>query len=73
MDTRQLIDNLFKSGNEFLGGQSTTPIRTAGDQNNTLSGLLSGKGCAALAGGTLSVEWHPNLPRILQERLSHHN
>jgi uncharacterized membrane protein YebE (DUF533 family) len=53
MDTRQLIDNLFKSGNEFLGSQSTTSSRTSGDQNNSLSGFLSGKGGAALAGGAL--------------------
>ncbi|MCB1663337.1 MAG: tellurite resistance TerB family protein [Pseudomonadales bacterium] len=53
MDARQLIDNLFNSGSEFLGNQSAA--KTAGGQNNSISDFLSGKGGAALAGGALGL------------------
>jgi len=55
MDARQLIDNLFKSGSEFLGNQSAIQTKAAGGQNNSISDFLSGKGGAALAGGALGL------------------
>lgn len=47
MNTKGLLDQLFKQGSELLSGQ--------GSKSSAAKGFLSGKGGAALAGGALGL------------------
>ncbi|WP_166840056.1 tellurite resistance TerB family protein [Rheinheimera pleomorphica] len=51
MNTKGLLDQLFKQGSELLSGNSKTS--TSGSSG--LGGLLSGRGGAALGGGALGL------------------
>ena len=51
MNTKSLLDQLFKQGSELLSGKGSNPQSAAG----SLGGLLSGKGGAALGGGALGL------------------
>ena len=51
MNTKSLLDQLFKQGSELLSGKGSNPQNAAGG----LGGLLSGKGGAALGGGALGL------------------
>ena len=55
MNTRSLLDQLFKSGQELLKnkGGSSSPLGGSGGVAGALGGLLSGKGGAGGAGGAL--------------------
>lgn len=50
MNTKGLLDQLFKQGSELLGGKTATSTGSSG-----LGGLLSGKTGAALGGGALGL------------------
>jgi uncharacterized membrane protein YebE (DUF533 family) len=52
MNTKGLLDQLFKQGSELLGGKTATP---SSGSSSGLTGLLSGKGGAALGGGALGL------------------
>jgi uncharacterized membrane protein YebE (DUF533 family) len=54
MNTKGLLDQLFKSGSSMLGNNSTTS-NVAGASSGGLAGLLSGRGGAALGGGALGL------------------
>jgi uncharacterized membrane protein YebE (DUF533 family) len=51
MNTKGLLDQLYKQGSELLSGKGSNPQSTAGG----LGGLLSGKSGAALGGGALGL------------------
>ena len=51
MNTKSLLDQLFKQGSELLSGKGSKPQSTTGG----LGGLLAGKGGAALGGGALGL------------------
>lgn len=51
MNTKGLLDQLFKQGSELLGGKTTTSTGSS----SGLGGLLSGKAGAALGGGALGL------------------
>ena len=51
MNTKGLLDQLFKQGSELLGGKTAT--QSSGSSG--LGGLLSGKSGAALGGGALGL------------------
>ncbi|HEX5793006.1 MAG TPA: tellurite resistance TerB family protein [Rheinheimera sp.] len=52
MNTKGLLDQLFKQGSELLSGNTRGQ---SGDSSSGLGGLLSGKGGAALGGGALGL------------------
>lgn len=53
MNTKGLLDQLFKQGSELLSGN--TRGQSGGSSGGGLGGLLSGKGGAALGGGALGL------------------
>lgn len=52
MNTKGLLDQLFRQGSELLSAKTTAQSATAG---GGLGGFLSGKGGAALGGGALGL------------------
>ncbi|SNY41694.1 Uncharacterized membrane protein YebE, DUF533 family [Arsukibacterium tuosuense] len=56
MNTKGLLDQLLKSGSGLLGNSTAGGNRTSGSTAmGGLSGMLSGKGGAAMAGGALGL------------------
>ena len=55
MNTKSLLDQLLKSGNDVLQNNSKSKYRDNNSLTDTLSSALSGRGGAALAGGALGL------------------
>ena len=55
MNTKGLLDQLLKSGSGLLGNNAAVGNSASASSSSGLSGMLSGKGGAALAGGALGL------------------
>lgn len=55
MNTKGFLDQLLKSGSDMLGGTSNQSVNASRSSAGGLSGLLSGRGGAALGGGALGL------------------